>query len=196
MVLENNIQAYRRIADYLESALESLESAAREYGECISSLEKLKSDTSDRDEAKLQLLQNFFVSQLDQYGFSSIKPASLLRISRETFRPTYEGFDLGFNLSASDMIRTIWSYLYALMEVARTNDTNHLGLLVLDEPRQQQANRVSFAEFAKRAANSKGADQQILFLTSEDPETLSAMLAGTEREYLEFEDKMIQPMEF
>ncbi len=196
MVLESNIQAYQKMSEYLESTLESLELAAREYSDCISSLEKLKSDTSARDETKLQMLQDSFVSQLDQYGFSSIKPASLLRISRETFRPTYEGFDLGFNLSASDMIRTIWSYLYALMEVARTNETNHLGLLVLDEPRQQQANKVSFAEFAKRAANAKGADQQVLFLTSEDPETLSTMLTGTEREYVAFEDKMIQPMDF
>jgi hypothetical protein len=33
------------------------------------------------------------------------------------------------------------------------------------------------------------ADQQVLFLTSEDPDTLSAMSAATEHEYLEFEEK-------
>jgi hypothetical protein len=160
----------------------------------VSVLDKLKNDTSEQDEAKLQLLQNSFISQLDQYGFSSIRPPSLLRISRETFRPTYEGFDLGFNLSASDMIRTIWAYLFGLLEVARVGDTNHLGILILDEPRQQRADKVSFAEFAKRAATTLEAGQQVLFLTSEDPETLSAMLEGTPHQYLNFDGKMIQPL--
>jgi hypothetical protein len=148
----------------------------------------MKSDTSEQDEGKLQALQASFVSQLDQYGFSSIKPASLLRISRETYRPTYEGFDLGFNLSASDMIRTIWAYLYGLMEVARISSTNHVGLLLLDEPRQQQADKVSFAEFAKRAAAAP-AGQQVLFMTSEDPQTLAAMLQGVDHQYINFDWK-------
>jgi hypothetical protein len=106
----------------------------------------------------------------------------------------YEGFDLGFNLSASDMIRTIWAYLYGLMEVARTGETNHLGLLVLDEPRQQQADKVSFAQFAKRAAGTGAERQQVVFLTSEDPQTLAAMLTGVAHQYINFDGKMIQPM--
>jgi hypothetical protein len=196
MVLEGNIQIFRKLTGYLDNALDSLEMLSREYGECTAALEQLKSDTSERDEAKLRSLQDSFVSQLDQYGFSSITPASLLRISRETFRPTYEGFDLGFNLSASDMIRTIWSYLYGLMEVARKADTNHLGLLILDEPRQQQADKISFREFARRAAAAKESNQQVVFLTSEDDDTLATMLAGIEHEYISFESKMILPMNF
>jgi len=196
MVLEANIQTFERISEYLDDALESLEVYAQEFAKCTSALENLKSDTSERDESKMQSLQTSFISQLEQYGFSSIKPASLLQISRETFRPTYEGFDLGFNLSASDMIRTIWSYLNGLMEVARSTDTNHLGLLVLDEPRQQQADKISFTEFARRAAAAKEFNQQVLFLTSEDNETISTMLAGIEHHYIDFEGKMILPIEF
>lgn len=195
MALEASIRTFESISDQLDTSLENLEALAREYGEYLSTLEGLKGDTSEDDEAKLQKLQGVFVSQLEQYGFSSLAP-TLLKISRETFRPVYEGFDLGFNLSASDMIRTIWSYVYGLLEVARTSDTNHLGLLVLDEPRQQQADKASFAEFAKRAASAKTAGQQVIFLTSEDHETLSSMLAGTEYNYIDFHDeKMIQPLE-
>jgi hypothetical protein len=81
------------------------------------------------------------------------------------------------------------------MEVARTADTNHLGLLVLDEPRQQQADKVSFAEFARRAAGAKAVGQQVIFLTSEDHETLSSMLAGVDHQYIDFVgEKMIQPL--
>jgi phage shock protein A len=194
MALETNLQTYQSITEQLDSALDQLEVLSREFAEYSAALEKLKSDTSEQDEGKLQALQASFVSQLDQYGFSSIKPASLLHISRETYRPTYEGFDLGFNLSASDMIRTIWAYLYGLMEVARIWDTNHVGVLVLDEPRQQQADKVSFAEFAKRAAEAGAAGQQVLFMTSEDPETLGAMLQGVDHQYINFAGKMIRPL--
>jgi hypothetical protein len=195
MTLETNVQMCRGMEQQLDESLASLESLAREFAEYVSAFEKLKSDVSEQDEAKIQTLQASLVSQLDQYGFSSIKPPSLLRISRETFRPTYEGFDLGFNLSASDMIRTIWAYTYGLMEVSRISQTNHLGILILDEPRQQQANKASFAEFAKRAATAAQAGQQVIFLTSEDPETLSIMLAGIEHQYIDFgESKMIQPL--
>jgi predicted nucleic acid-binding Zn-ribbon protein len=194
MAVENALRIFETLTEQLDTALEQLEMLSREFAEYTAALEKLRSDASEQDEGKLQSLQTSFVSQLDQYGFSSIKPAGLLHISRETYRPTYEGFDLGFNLSASDMIRTIWAYLYGLMEVARTWPTNHLGLLVLDEPRQQQADKVSFAEFARRAAAAGGAGQQVLFMTSEDPETLASMLSGVEHQYINFEGKMIQPM--
>jgi hypothetical protein len=194
MALESSLQAHQSITEQLDSALEQLELLSREYAEYSAALDKLKSDTSDQDEGKLQALQASFVSQLDQYGFSSIRPPSLLHISRETYRPTYEGFDLGFNLSASDMIRTIWAYLYGLMEISRVWDTNHPGLVVLDEPRQQQADKVSFAQFAKRAAEAGAAGQQVLFMTSEDPETLGAMLQGASHHYIDFDGKMIQPL--
>jgi hypothetical protein len=195
MTLETNLQMCRSMEQQLEEALTILDTLAQEFAEYSAAFEKLKGDVSEQDEAKLQTLQASLVSQLDQYGFSSIKPASLLRISRETFRPTYEGFDLGFNLSASDMIRTIWAYIYGLMEVSRVSQTNHLGLLVLDEPRQQQANKASFVEFAKRAATAAQAGEQIIFLTSEDPETLSTMLSGVEHQYIDYgESKMIRPL--
>lgn len=194
MALETNLRTYQAITEQIDSTLEQFEILSREFAEYSAALDKLKSDTSEQDEAKLQSLQASFVSQLDQYGFSSIKPSSLLRISRETYRPTYEGFDLGFNLSASDMIRTIWAYLCGLMEVARISATNHLGLLILDEPRQQQADKVSFAEFAKRAAGTAAAGQQVILMTSEDPQTLITMLQGIEHQYINFDGKMIQPL--
>jgi hypothetical protein len=195
MTLENSLRVCRAMEQHIDDALASLETIQREFSEYALALAKLKGDFSEQDESKLQSLQGSLISQLDQYGFSSIKPTSLLRISRESYRPTYEGFDLGFNLSASDMIRTIWAFLYGLMEVARIEETNHLGLLILDEPRQQQANKVSFAEFTRRAATAQEAGQQVILFTSEDPETLSGMLSGVDYDYTDFgNDKMIQPM--
>ena len=195
MVLEASIANFKRINDYLENALDGMRLIVLEYVECNRKLAQLKNDTSQEDETKIRALQESFVSQLEEYGFSSITP-SLIQISRESFRPNYDGFDLGFNLSASDMIRTIWAYLTGLMEVARDNQTNHIGLLVLDEPRQQQANKVSFRDFVERTSSAKEFNQQVLFLTSEDSETLSQMLNGVEHQLIDFTGKMILPLEF
>ena len=195
MVLEANVQAYQKLEELMERALEDLEGMAKAFKYHVARLEELKGETSKLDDQKLSGLQDSFISQLTQYGFSSLSPDQL-RISRESFRPTYDGFDLGFNLSASDMIRTIWSYLYGLMEVARTFETNHLGLLILDEPRQQQADRVSFTEFTARASAAAKFGQQVIFLTSEDPQTLKTMLEGVEHSSSNFDGKMIMPLEF
>lgn len=195
LVVEVRLQTIQTLKNMMNETVAELTLFSEQYGDLQRALEALKEDRSVEDEAKLSALQASFLSQLDQYGFSSITPTSALQISRETFRPTYEAFDLGFNLSASDMIRTIWSYLNGLMEVARTQDTNHLGLLVLDEPRQQQANKVSFSAFALRASQANKWHQQMIFLTSEDQETLERMMKDVPHQMVNFEGKLIQPLQ-
>jgi len=45
-------------------------------------------------------------------------------------------------------------------------------LLVFDEPRQQSSSKVSFKNLLKRASEAKRRNQQVIFSTSEDLETL------------------------
>ena len=78
----------------------------------------------------------------------------------------------GLTFLRADMIRTIWAYLYGLLEVSRTHSTNHAGLLILDEPQQQETAAVSFKEFLNRAAGARAANQQVVFATSEDSTNL------------------------
>ena len=110
-------------------------------------------------------------------------------------RPTHDGFDLGFNLSASDMIGTILACLYGLLEVSLTHSTNHAGLLILDQPRQQETAAVSFKEFLNRAAGARAANQQVVFATSEDSTNLRSMLQALPHQYIEFEGKTLSKME-
>jgi hypothetical protein len=78
--------------------------------------------------------------------------------------------------------------------VSRAFESNHLGLLLLDEPRQQQTDKVSFAEFAKRASSARDHQEQVIILTSEDEDTLASMLRGIEYQYLVFDQPLIQPL--
>ena len=88
------------------------------------------------------------------YGSTSL-PIPERTISEDTYQPVYEGFDLGFDLSASDMVRTIWSHPMGLLEVACGFDNRHAHLLVFDEPRQQSTDPLSFT--ALRASRDGGA---------------------------------------
>jgi len=194
MNVESRLKTAQTLEKQFHDVLVNLEALSVEWAE-VKRLESLLSeDLSATDKAKLAELESSLTTQLGQYGFSSIEP-SAVKISQENYRPTYEGFDLGFNLSASDMIRTIWAYLYGLLEVARREETNHLGFLLLDEPRQQQADKVSFAEFAKRASEASEFNQQIVFMTSEDEITVKTMLQTAKYQYHSFTGKMIQSLE-
>ena len=176
--LEDRISALDEIDQDFVGLLERLrpviEEAARAR-EHLLALPKERLDTED--EEKLAALEQSVVSQLRDYGFLSFS-VDTIGISQDNYLPTREGFDLGFVTSASDAIRIVWSYLLGLLEVAREHPTNHPGLLMFDEPRQQAADPVSFQALLRRAAGVNRARQQVLFATSEPAESLEQFLAG------------------
>lgn len=128
------------------------------------------------DIKKLNALQGEVVRYLSEFGFSSFDP-ELFEISRDNYLPTREGFDLGFDTSASDGIRVIWSYLISLFSLRERFRTNHPGFLVFDEPRQQEANKFSFAGLLRGASSAAGSGQ-IIFATSEEEDVLKKALNG------------------
>lgn len=129
---------------------------------------------SESDRQKLRTLRDSFLAQLREYGFTSY-PIDRIEIDPQSYRPSHEGFDLGIT-SASDAIRVVWAYLLAMMEVGRSHATNHLGMLVFDEPKQQMVAGVSFEALMRRAAESGKANQQVIFATSQEPSEIQAML--------------------
>lgn len=152
-----------------------------------------KEGLSGAEKQKLNALSGHFKGQLNDYGFTSFD-TGLIDISKETYRPTREGFDLGFDISASDNIRVIWAYLMALLEIARTSETNHPGILVFDEPRQQDASASSFQALLQRCVHAGNFQQQILIATSEPTASLRSMLAGKTYYLVEFEGKILKPI--
>jgi len=72
---------------------------------------------SDEDVGKLSKLETLIRSQLVRYGFGTF-PAKDLTVSRDSYRPEKEGFEIGFELSASDSVRLKWTYQLGLLDVA------------------------------------------------------------------------------
>jgi len=173
--IEERLESVVELNDEIILAVDELRARSIQFADNRAALAALSDDASQRDHAKLTYLQASFVEQLRAYGFSSLEPGSL-EISKDTYRPVHEGFDLGFDLSASDMVRAIWAYLLAMLEASREYATNHPMLLMFDEPRQQETNRLSFQALLDRAGRNGGKNAQIVFATSEEEHSLRAML--------------------
>lgn len=189
----------------LEASIATLRRAGREYADELAEFEQLSSDWKEleirrtklpskelsvADEKKLATLETIVRQQLIAYGFQSISAESI-SISHDNYRPTRDGFNLGFDLSASDNIRLIWAYLEGILELSRVLPSNHLGFLIFDEPRQQEAKEMSFAQLLARTSGSKLAGQQVIFATSEKWEKLDEMVAGLSVNTIRFDGRIL-----
>ena len=132
-------------------------------------------DLSADDRAKLVCWEDAIRNQLRDYGFRSLSVGELV-VSPHTYRPEIEGFELQTTISASDLIRTIWAYQNGMLEVARDVATNHPGMLLLDEPRQQSSSDVSFVQLLRRVSSASTFGQQVILFTSEERERLDRHL--------------------
>jgi hypothetical protein len=147
---------------------------ASEWLDVQERLRKLpKGALSERDEAKINALQNSFQQQLTQYKMGSIAVA-VVRISSGSYEPEVAGVNLGADVSASDLIRLHWAYLLGLLEVGTKPTGNHPGLLILDEPQQQSVEESSFREMLRHAQREKNC--QIIITTSHERKTIGAHL--------------------
>lgn len=167
--LERVLEKFFQVLGELERISEN---ARRVRGDILS---LPKDRLSDSDKAKLDFLEQVFTDQLRVYDFGSFADERI-SVSRIDYLPRREEFDLQADISASDSIRVVWAYLLGLLETSGNFDTNHPGILIFDEPRQQSAKELSFAALLHRASSSS--ERQVIFATSEDYNSLRRMLDG------------------
>jgi hypothetical protein len=192
--LAEKVRLMRITRDQIDVLLGGFSVLAEQWQENQANLSSLpKGIFSSSDEAKLKTLERSFRQQLQEYGFTSISPLEI-DISTNSYFPEYEGFDLQFDLSASDYIRVFWAYLLGLLEVSRNHETNHLGLLVLDEPRQQSARETNIQAFLQRASQAQEYGQQVIIATSESREVLEQYLGTIPHTYRRFDGRIIAPI--
>lgn len=149
---------------------------------------------SPSDKSKLNKLEASIRKQLTAYHFNTFNPAALT-VSQDTYRPEKEGFEIGFELSASDTIRLKWAYQLGLLDVAMSSDTNHPHILVMDEPRQQEAAELSVAGLFSEAARVASKGAQVLIATSERLESVEAALHNKQCQLIKFDGRLIRRLE-
>jgi hypothetical protein len=155
-----------QIAEFAQLASEWLDVQER--------LRKLpKGALSERDEAKISMLQKSFQDQLTQYKMGSLA-VSEVKISPGTYEPEVAGVNLSADVSASDLIRLHWAYLLGLLEVGTRPTGNHPGLLIFDEPQQQSVEESAFREMLRHAEGEKNC--QIIITTSHERKSIGTYL--------------------
>lgn len=192
--LRDRIASSKIVREAIELDYAELRLLAKRWIQVQQKLKALpKGDLTERDQQKLRRLREIFVNMLRKFRFKSVDPGAL-SISEDNYKPEHAGFDLEFDVSASDMIRTIWAYLLGLLELAREFKTNHLGLLILDEPKQQETARVSFEALFKQASSAIDHNQQVIVATSEDQSSLPELVAGVRHQYINYTERILQPL--
>jgi hypothetical protein len=196
LVAEDEVRRLEIAGTRFQELLSMFETLAGEWRHNETARSAIKDGSpTEADNAKRSLIDASFKSQLLEYGFSSFGEESFnaIQVDPFTYRPTKDGFDIG-EMSASDTIRCVWAYLLSLLECARVHETNHVGLLLFDEPRQQSADKASFAALIRRAASAGVAGQQVIFATSEESPELVQAMKDTYANVIELPAKVVQPV--
>ncbi|MDP3746891.1 MAG: hypothetical protein Q8Q88_07550 [Phenylobacterium sp.] len=183
VAIEERVRAEARIRELetiqatFDDTVARMQTLAGTYGDLLLASAKLPKDKmSDLDRSKFDTLTALLRQLAREFGFSTFD-ANELTIDEDTYRPQKEGYEIGFETSASDAIRLKWAFQLGLLELGHQHPTHHPGMLLLDEPRQQSSSRVSFGKLLERAAAHQRADQQVIVSTSEDLETLKEILS-------------------
>ncbi|PGR94451.1 hypothetical protein [Bacillus thuringiensis] len=173
----------------IEKRFEIIKEEWRSY---LSRQEALPKDYfSELDKKKLYYFEKEFLALLNTFSFSSINTDEIT-ISHDKYTPIVSGFDIKFDSSASDTIRLIWSYVIAIYKTSQQFSGNHPGLMVFDEPGQQQMAVKSQKQLFEVLSKMKS---QSIVGTSLEPEEIKEMTKTLNLNVIDLgEDYIIKPL--
>ena len=200
--LESRVSQLVEIQEGIDGAVDELQNLARQWVEMKAEIDGMRAEMSDVDREKVARFESTMQGFLKLFGFRSFGPSEV-ELADGDFRPQAVKRDedgervernIGFEASASDGIRLKWAYYLALLEVSQKFPTNHLGMVMFDEPGQQQMREVDLESFLIHAAESVGREGQVVVSTSEPIERVRRSLEGSEATIRNYEGFMIRPM--
>ncbi len=196
VVVDERLQTRREALAEFDRILKAFPPLAAQWTELQVGLKSVRSRIrSSSDFVKLQDFAASFKEALIQFGFESF-PIDAVSIDQDSYRPKRQGFDLAYAVSASDHVRIIAAYVSALFEVSRSEQTNHPGLLVLDEPRQQNMQWADFAKILSRLSSASSFGQQVIVATSDRPEAIQGLMKDIRhsRVALDYDEWLLKPI--
>jgi hypothetical protein len=78
-------------------------------------------------------------------------------------------------------------YYLSLLSTSQRLPTQHCGLVIFDEPGQQEMEKLSLTAFPDWASKKLGANQQVIVATSEERELLAAVLESSPAKLTSFD---------
>ncbi len=192
LVVEERFTRRQMVATKVGEALPRFEILSRRWKTLQERKKSLKAQSVTAEDAqKLTGLESLFVDILRRLNFRSFSP-NRFNIDPTTLHPVREGFDVVYDVSASDNVRTIAAYLTAILELSQKFRTNHPGLLILDEPRQQNLHWGDLAALLERLAESGPRGQQVIVATSDPTDRIREFADRVKCTILELEGPILR----
>lgn len=177
--------------DQFEKEIDNLISLSDSWRDVLTREAELPKDAfSDLDKSKLNKLSELFRSNIVNFGFRSTNP-ELINISLDNYRPISEGFEMSFDVSASDNIRLLWAYTISLQKLSEHFQTNHFGISIFDEPGQQEIDDDSTSAFLKTISELSTETNQVIITTSKSSHNLSTLLPAEKCNIIELGDEFV-----
>jgi len=196
--LMNRLVSTQQIIDGLVDELRLIASEWMNFQQELKLLNR--DDLTEKDLHKISRFEKLVQDHLGSYGFKSFQPNEI-HLSKDNLRPLiYTIIDseivekeINFEISASDAIRLKWAYYLSLLSVSKECAANHCGLVIFDEPGQQEMEAPSLRALLEWASGGLLEDQQLIIATSEPYESLNASLQGRYH-LVNFDGLILQPI--
>lgn len=172
--ISRQIEQLSNLQGMFRTFLEKLSELSEKWKDYLEQKSRLpKKGVSETDKKKITLLKSHFIDNLRRYHYSSLSSFDGIEISEESLLPTIDGFDMKFDSSASDGIRTIWAFTLALLQVSIETDGNHPGVIIFDEPAQQSIVSEDMNSFIRSVSEVSSQSQIIMAITLNSHELIN-----------------------
>lgn len=192
--IQEEITKLEQLRDEFENQLDRLRDTAERWCENRAMYSELPDDYfSEGDKSKLDALSEYFAKNVRRFGYRSTGITGL-HISKDSYRPVSDEFEVAFGASASDNIRLIWAYTLALFQVSLIYKGKHWGVLLFDEPEQQKMKEASSDALYAEIAQMQQEEFQMIIATSASVDVTNKRIENIPHKLLEFGEKVIRPI--
>ena len=201
---EARLEGWLTIEEEIDGVVDEMKDMAGEWVRAKAEYRrKGGTELSGADRQKIGRLESETRELLSLFGFMSFREEGEIGIAADDYRPYLVGEgaygervekSIGFEASASDGIRLKWAYYLALIKISEEFETNHLGVVVFDEPGQQQMKDLDLSKFLDWTAREIGDGRQVIVSTSEDLRRVAGTLGAAGANIQEYEGFMLAPI--
>ncbi|MEV4458107.1 hypothetical protein [Microbispora sp. NPDC049633] len=181
--LELRRDEVRRAVDSYETKIEALSQIAQQIAEARNELNGLPEGLSESDISVLRSVGSLMRKRLRLSGFGSYDPA-LVQVDMDSLQPVRQGFDVDTDASASDVVRIKLAYLDSIRRVGVSRG-RHPGLLVLDEPRQQDMELDDYEAILRYLSEGHDEQSQVIVTSTTEMAHLRNTLEGADVSFIE-----------
>lgn len=196
---KNRVNFFKNTINELEEKLSIFSDLVKEWEEILGLEQRIPKDAfTDEDKNKIKEFEDFFKKLITDFGYKS-KPTQSVTISFDNYMPEIAGdrmrYNIRFDSSASDLIRTIWAYTCSLFKVSEVySNTNHPKFLAFDEPAQQNMANEDFRSFLKELSTYNNAQVLVFASFNQSDVVYNDTTKGIKFKLHWIKDRLIKPL--